>query len=206
MRLSIYGMERYEWLQLANWVLTDWGGTYPGPVLSSHNRWIIQIPRLWRIYCMKGKGQKKKRCFQDMLENIFFPMFEATISPEKHPEISELLKNVVGFDSVDDEGSSESPCSTTRPLEWTQEDNPSYCWQLYYIWGNLEVLNRLRKAKGLNTFSFRPHAGETGDVMHLAASYMMCKSINHGINLDRQVSLQYLYYLDQVSFFPFAPK
>ena len=35
--------------------------------------------------------------------------------------------------------------------------------------------------------------------MHLAATYMLCKSINHGINLDKQVSLQYLYYLDQVS-------
>ena len=27
---------------------------------------------------------------------------------------------------------------------------------------------------------------------------MLCQSVNHGINLDRQVSLQYLYYLDQV--------
>jgi AMP deaminase len=35
--------------------------------------------------------------------------------------------------------------------------------------------------------------------MHLAATFMMCRSINHGINLHNQVSLQYLYYLDQVS-------
>ena len=34
--------------------------------------------------------------------------------------------------------------------------------------------------------------------MHLAATYMLCESINHGILLDMQVSLQYLYYLDQV--------
>ena len=34
--------------------------------------------------------------------------------------------------------------------------------------------------------------------MHLACTYMLCESINHGINLDMQVSLQYLYYLDQV--------
>ena len=34
--------------------------------------------------------------------------------------------------------------------------------------------------------------------MHLAATYMLCESINHGINLDKQVSLQYLYFLDQV--------
>ena len=34
--------------------------------------------------------------------------------------------------------------------------------------------------------------------MHLAATYLLCESINHGINLAKQVSLQYLYYLDQV--------
>jgi len=87
----------------------------------------------------------------------------------------------------------------TRPKEWSHEKNPAYCWQLYFLWANIEIVNKLRKTKGLNTFAFRPHAGETGNVMHLAASYMLCTSINHGINLDRQVSLQYLYYLDQVS-------
>ena len=39
----------------------------------------------------------------------------------------------------------------------------------------------------MNTFAFRPHAGETGDVMHLAATYMLATSINHGINLEHQV-------------------
>jgi AMP deaminase len=67
-----------------------------------------------------------------------------------------------------------------------------------YLWANLEILNSLRESHGLNTFAFRPHAGETGDPMHLACTYMLCQSINHGINLDMQVSLQYLYYLDQV--------
>jgi AMP deaminase len=100
-------MEREEWLNLAKWVLRDWeGGDYPGPVLSSHNRWIVQIPRLWRIYASKAKV-KGERSFQDMLENIFRPLFEATINPEKHPEVAELLIHVVGFDSVDDEGSAE---------------------------------------------------------------------------------------------------
>lgn len=31
MRLSVYGMERHEWLQNAKWVLKNWEG---GPVLS----------------------------------------------------------------------------------------------------------------------------------------------------------------------------
>ena len=34
--------------------------------------------------------------------------------------------------------------------------------------------------------------------MHLAVTYLLCQSINHGVLLDAQVSLQYLYYLDQV--------
>ncbi len=105
MRLSIYGMERKEWLQLAKWVLRDWqSGDFPGNMLSSHNRWLVQVPRLWRVYHKKGKGTVS---FQDMLENLFSPLFEATLFPEKHPEVAELLQHIVGFDSVDDEGSLE---------------------------------------------------------------------------------------------------
>ena len=181
-------------------MLKDWqGGPFPGPVISSHNRWIIQVPRLWRIYCDKKKGKEgETRNYQEMLENLFSPIFEATLRPDEHPEVAELLTHIVAFDSVDDEGISEEVCSCMRPSEWRRKQNPAYSWQLYYLWANIEVLNCLRKARGLNTFSFRPHAGETGDAMHLAASYILCQSINHGVNLDRQVSLQYLYYLDQV--------
>lgn len=196
MRLSIYGMEKDEWEKLAKWVLCDWkGGSFPGNMISTNNRWIVQVPRLWRIYHSKGKG---KHNFQEMIENLFSPLFAATIHPEEHPQVAELLKHIVGFDSVDDEGALEAPLSCCEPASWTKEDNPAYCWQLYYLWANLEILNRVRASKGLNTFAFRPHAGETGDTMHLAATYMLCRSINHGINLDKQVSLQYLYYLDQI--------
>jgi AMP deaminase len=105
MRLSIYGMERHEWKDLAEWMMTDWGGEFPGPVVSTNNRWLIQIPRLWRIF--RTKPAKNARTFLEMLENIFIPMFEATLHPEKHPKLAEALKHIVGFDSVDDEGSSE---------------------------------------------------------------------------------------------------
>ncbi len=131
MRLSIYGMERCEWLNLAKWVLTDWkGGSFPGPVISSHNRWIVQVPRLWRIFCSKGKGESTKRSFQDMLKNLFCPIFEATLYPEKNPEIAQLLNHIVAFDSVDDEGTLEAPCNCTRPSAWQNDSNPAYCWQL----------------------------------------------------------------------------
>jgi AMP deaminase len=200
MRLSIYGMERDEWLNLAKWVLRDWQHPdFPGSLISTHNRWLIQIPRLWRIYRNKPKEEgAPDRSFMEMIENLFEPLFEATLYPDQHPEVAELMNHIVGFDSVDDEGAAEEPCSDQRPHEWTTEKNPSYWWQLYFLWSNMEVLNRLRKTRGLNTFALRPHAGETGDPMHLAATYMLCESINHGISLNMQVSLQYLYYLDQI--------
>jgi len=197
LRLSIYGMERHEWDDLADWMLTDWeGGDFPGPLVSKSNRWMIQIPRLWRIFRMKpgrdGSG------FNDMLENIFAPLFEATLYPERKPKLAEALKHIVGIDSVDDEGAPEEACGCQRPHMWTSPKNPAYWWQLYFLWANLEVLNSLRRAKGLNTIAFRPHAGETGNPLNLACTYILCESIAHGMNLDQQVSLQYLYYLDQV--------
>jgi len=196
LRLSIYGMEREEWDDLAEWMLKDWKGDFPGPLLSASNRWMIQIPRLWRIFRMKpgrdGSG------YNEMLENIFTPMFEATLYPERKPKLAEALKHIVGIDSVDDEGASEDACGCQRPHLWTTPNNPAYWWQLYFLWANLEVLNSLRKARNLNTIAFRPHAGETGNPLNLACTYMLSESIAHGINLDMQVSLQYLYYLDQV--------
>lgn len=201
MRLSIYGMERHEWADLAKWMLKDWENSdFPGPLISTHNRWHIQIPRLWRIYSKKppSSSDDKERSFGEMIENIFIPLFEATLHPQDHPEIAEAMKHIVAFDSVDDEGTPEDVCSCQKPHEWTSRKTPSYWWQLFFIWANLEVLNSLRSERGLNTYAFRPHAGETGDPMHLAATYMLCTSINHGILLDMQVSLQYLYYLDQI--------
>ena len=47
-----------------------------------------------------------------------------------------------------------------------------------------------RESRGLNTFSFRPHAGEAGDVDHLASAFMLCENIAHGINLRKSPMLQ----------------
>jgi AMP deaminase len=114
MRLSISGMERHEWYDLAKWMLTDWKHPdFPGPMISSSNRWLIQVPRLWRIYCQKkplgaADGQQaQQRTFLEMIENLFVPLFDATLDPDSHPEIAEAMKHIVGFDSVDDEGALE---------------------------------------------------------------------------------------------------
>ena len=39
---------------------------------------------------------------------------------------------------------------------------------------------------------------QAGDVDHLAAAFLLCHNISHGINLRKSPVLQYLYYLAQV--------
>lgn len=46
--------------------------------------------------------------------------------------------------------------------------------------------------------SFRPHAGEAGDIDHLTTALMLCENIAHGINLRKSPCLQYLFYLAQI--------
>jgi adenosine deaminase len=48
------------------------------------------------------------------------------------------------------------------------------------------------------TFAYRPHAGEAGDIEHLACTYLIANSINHGLMLKESPVLQYLYYLSQI--------
>jgi adenosine deaminase len=41
------------------------------------------------------------------------------------------------------------------------------------------------RARGLNTFQFRPHCGEAGAVTHLVAAYMVAENISHGLLLRK---------------------
>ena len=50
----------------------------------------------------------------------------------------------------------------------------------------------------MSTFSFRPHAGEAGDLNNLAATFLCAQHINHGILLRKAPTLQYLYFLKQI--------
>ena len=42
-RISVYGRKKQEWDQLADWVVDH-------KLYSQHNRWLIQIPRLYGMY------------------------------------------------------------------------------------------------------------------------------------------------------------
>ncbi len=128
-------------------------------------------------------------------------MFEVTLNPELDPHLALFLEHLSGFDSVDDESKPETIPHTTEnpsPEQWDRPDNPSYSYHLYYMYANIAVLNQLRKAKGLNTYAFHPHAGEAGPSENLVSAFLLSDKISHGIRLRKAPALQYLYYLAQI--------
>ncbi len=54
----------------------------------------------------------------------------------------------------------------------------------------LRLCSQFREARGLNTFTFRPHAGEAGDIDHLVSAFLLCENIAHGITLRKSPCLQ----------------
>uniref|UniRef100_A0A8C2Z3W9 AMP deaminase n=1 Tax=Cyclopterus lumpus TaxID=8103 RepID=A0A8C2Z3W9_CYCLU len=190
LRLSIYGRSRDEWDKLAQWAVTH-------QVYSGNVRWLVQVPRLFDVY-----HTKKQLCnFQEMLENIFMPLFEVTVHPGSHPELHLFLQHVVGFDSVDDESKPEQHIfnlDSPLPVNWTEEHNPPYSYYLYYMYANMTVLNHLRRQRGFDTLVLRPHCGEAGPIHHLVSGFMLSENISHGLLLRKAPVLQYLYYLAQI--------
>jgi len=193
-RLSIYGRKIGEWDTLSKWVINN-------KLFSNNVVWLIQIPRLFNVYRKAGFITN----FQEMLDNIFLPLFEATVDPNSHPEVDCFLKQVVGFDMVDDESKPElspsSPQALLEPVQWDFDDNlcnPPFAYYGYYIYSSLQVLNELRRSRGMNTFAFRPHAGEAGALDHLGCAYLLADNIQHGTNLRKSPALQYLFYLSQI--------
>ncbi|XP_008409109.1 AMP deaminase 3b [Poecilia reticulata] len=189
-RLSIYGRSPSEWENLATWFIQQ-------KVHSPNMRWMIQVPRIYDIF----KSKKLVPNFAKILENIFLPLFEATINPQKHKIIHVFLKYVTGFDSVDDESKHSDHMfsyKSPKPEEWIEDNNPPYTYYLFYMYANIMVLNNLRKERGLNTFQFRPHCGEAGSITHLVSAFLTADNISHGLNLKKSPVLQYLYYLAQV--------
>ncbi|KAG2462003.1 AMPD3 deaminase, partial [Polypterus senegalus] len=111
------------------------------------------------------------------------------------------LIKVTGFDSVDDESKHSDHIfsyNSPKPSEWNTDQNPPYSYYLFYMYGNIMVLNNLRKERGLSTFLFRPHCGEAGSITHLASAFLTADNISHGLNLKKSPVLQYLYYLTQI--------
>lgn len=188
-RISIYGRSMDEWEKLAAWVVDN--------KLFSHNvRWLIQIPRLYDVYKASGTMET----FEQIIKNIFQPLFEATKDPQSHPKLHVFLQRVIGFDSVDDESKVERRLFRKYPVPsaWDTKQNPPYSYWIYYLFANMTSLNHWRKQRGFNTFVLRPHCGEAGDVEHLAVAAQCAHSISHGLLLRKVPLLQYIFYLEQI--------
>ncbi|PNS18512.1 AMP deaminase [Sphaceloma murrayae] len=188
-RISIYGRTLDEWEKLAAWVVDN-------KLFSPNVRWLIQIPRLYDVYKAAGNLES----FEQVIINIFQPLFEATRSPASHPKLHAFLQRVIGFDSVDDESKTERRFYRKFPLprDWNTRDNPPYSYWIYYLFANMSSLNVWRKQRGFNTFLLRPHCGEAGDPDHLAAATLCCHSISHGLLLRKVPFLQYIFYMEQI--------
>ncbi|KAG6300949.1 putative zinc finger protein [Claviceps aff. purpurea] len=188
-RISIYGKSLDEWDKLASWVVDN--------KLFSHNiRWLIQIPRLYDVY----KASSLMKSFEQIVKNIFQPLFEVTKDPSSHPKLHIFLQRVIGFDSVDDESKVERRLFKKFPVPkaWDYKQNPPYSYWIYYLFANMASLNFWRKNRGFNTLVMRPHCGEAGDSEHLAVALLCCHSISHGLLLRKVPLLQYAFYLEQV--------
>ncbi|GKT63703.1 AMP deaminase [Colletotrichum tofieldiae] len=188
-RISIYGKSLDEWDKLAAWVVDN--------KLFSHNvRWLIQIPRLYDVY----KASGLMNTFEQVVKNVFEPLFEVSRDPSSHPKLHIFLQRVIGFDSVDDESKVERRLFKKFPVPkvWDSKQNPPYSYWIYYLFANMSSLNALRKRRGFNTFVLRPHCGEAGDSEHLAVALLCCHSISHGLLLRKVPLLQYIFYLEQI--------
>jgi AMP deaminase len=188
-RISIYGRSIDEWDRLAAWVVDN-------KVFSPNVRWLIQVPRLFDIYKSSGLMDN----FEQVIINLFQPLFEVTKDPTSHPNLHVFLQRVVGFDSVDDESKPERRLfrKFPPPKVWNTKQNPPYSYWLYYLFANMASLNAWRKQRGFNTFLLRPHCGEAGETDHLAAAVLCAHSISHGILLRKVPLLQYIFYLEQI--------
>ena len=188
-RISIYGRSIDEWDKLAAWVVDN--------KLFSHNvRWLIQVPRLFDVYKTTGLMDN----FEQVIRNVFQPLFEVTKDPSTHPNLFVFLQRVVGFDSVDDESKPERRLFKKFPVPkaWDTTQNPPYSYWIYFLFANMASLNAWRKQRGFNTFVLRPHCGEAGETDHLAAAVLCCHSISHGILLRKVPLLQYIFFLEQI--------
>ena len=194
--VEIYGYEEDEWEQLAKW--------FNDHKLSSDysklNRYVVAIHRSRE---KKEANKDKFEFHQKHLDNIFMPLFLATLAPEdpKNIELAQFLQCVGAFMIVSDEEYRESDFTRKRrrPAEVSWKDNVCDLYFAYYIWANLCSLNAFRKRRGLNAIQFRAVASErSSNLDTLLYSYLLSDMVAHGLLLSQQPVLQYLYGINHI--------
>ena len=79
--------------------------------------------------------------------DIFIPLFEAEINPEKYPALTQALKFFGGFTNSIFKGKETFLENYPGPQEWNMPNNPPEFYYHYYFWANLYQLNGIRIAK-----------------------------------------------------------
>lgn len=187
MRLPIYGRSRGEWDVLASWC-NRYG------MVSSQTRWVARISRSYRH--LKREGHVEN--FGNFLDHIFMPLWEVSLNPAKYPKLHHFLAYVAGFDCDGNEQKVDMTLELKPPHEWNGPLNPPFNYYMYYLWANITNLNAFRRQRGLNVFSFRPQAGESGSLDHLIGAFLTADGISHGVTLMQSPTLQYLFYITQL--------
>ena len=114
-RISIYGRSPDEWSKLAAWVVDN-------GLFSPNVRWLIQVPRLFDVYKAAGLMET----YEQVVMNVFRPLFEVTEDPTRDPKLHVFLQRVIGFDCVDDESKPERRLfrKFPKPKDWNTKQNP----------------------------------------------------------------------------------
>jgi AMP deaminase len=153
--------------------------------------------------------------FAEVIENVFLPLFETLVDPASHPDLADVLSAISGIDSVDDEsvfdtllaqrsqidssGAAVDQSVLADPRNWTSEQNPPYSYHAFFLQANIRRFNDFSSLLGHPwRLTYRPHAGEWGEVHHLATAFLLADGINHGVKLMDSPVLQYLFYVTQM--------
>eukprot|EP00947_MAST-08B_sp_MAST-8B-sp1_P002224 g2224.t1 len=85
-RISVYAATPEDWKKTAKWVCRH------GLCRYGNNRWLVQLPRIYRVFKKIGKVST----FKDCLDNFFRPLFEATLRPDEegNREVAEFIKSL----------------------------------------------------------------------------------------------------------------
>lgn len=198
MVMELLGTSEDDWDTLAKWFAEN------QLHFPNTNRWIVALPRqAIRRESFTEKPEGVFEFHQKHIENIFLPLFAATLAPEdpKNVDIAQFLLQVGAIMIVSDEEVRESDFTRKRrkPGEVPWTENVCDLYFAYYVWANLASLNAFRRRKGLNVIQFRAVAGQRSTQLDsLVYSYLLADSISQGLLLQEQHVLQYLYGIQKI--------
>ena len=94
-----------EWAELAEWFARS------PEVDNRHVLWAVQCPRVYHVWRKSGHCPN----FGVMLKNFFGPLFDATLRPEEHPQLANLITKIGCIDTVDNDPPSHRPSPPLSP-------------------------------------------------------------------------------------------